>query len=98
MTSISARSSAEAPNDGEFNWRVWMAIISIVGGCSGVFWVGVGYGGVRDTADKLEKHLETGERQYLRKDGNELAEIKGDLRLLNEKVDNIDRLLRQAAR
>lgn len=80
--------------DGQ-KWRTVLTVIFVAGISSALFTAGMSFGGVRDAAAGLSKHIEDGDRTYVRKDGQELEAIRGELRLMNEKIDRIDRLLRQ---
>lgn len=70
-------------------WNVLVTLIFVAGIASSLFVAGMSYGNVASTSKRLDDHIVFSEQNYVRKDARELAEIKGELRLLNERLDYI---------
>lgn len=68
-------------------WDVLKTLIFIAGISAAIFTAGMSVGSVKDTAERLATFEVRAERLYVRKDGQELAEIRAQLKALNDKLD-----------
>jgi len=72
------------PNGGR-DWRTFQIVVFALGLGSGVFAAGMSYGQSNATAARVDRL----EQDFVRKDGRELAEIQGQFRLMNQKLDQL---------
>lgn len=76
-------------DDGAQKWSTLQVIVFATGLAAALFVAGMSYGTVASTASRVDALQESMDRNFVRKDGKELAEIQGKLNLLNEKVDQL---------
>lgn len=71
------------------SWRTVQTIIVVGGIAVSLVLGGMRVGGLSDVSEKLQVHQQYSEQTYVRKDGQDLERIRGELRLLNEKIDRL---------
>lgn len=84
MTTIT---DTEGDKKAATSWNTLQVIIFALGLGVSLFLGGMRVGGLGDVADKLEADELHNERVYVRKDGRELAELRGDIKSANDKLD-----------
>lgn len=70
-------------------WKTFQTVVLIVGFMATAFVAGISYGGVAATAAGLNSLAVAVKDDYVRKDGKELEQMRGQLNLLNSKVDQL---------
>lgn len=84
---ISVMTAQSPQQEAAGSWKVLQTVVFVAGISGALFAAGTNYGGVKDTARKVEVLEARTERTYVRKDGRELADIQAQLRALNDKMD-----------
>lgn len=102
MTSIISPDGSSIGGEDASSWRTTKTLVFIAASCFALIALGMKL--QDNSADRLEVRVKVVEdivqnidHTYVRQDGRELENIRGQLQLMNAKIDNLDSLIRRQA-